>query len=117
MILHRILKTKTTPKDITEICEYISTQEREIAKLVWDLEDRKYARWAEQNLNEEFEAIITEVENEPKIELISGMLGCRCVLENYGGEKLFSKIKVKIVSSDIITKKIVVITPLINNLK
>ena len=108
LVLHRILKTKNIPKDIDEVCEYISNKERDIAKLVWDLEDRKYARWAKLHLDEEFEATIVEVENEPKVELTFGMQGCRCFIENYTGEQLFSEITVKIVSSEIITKKIIV---------
>ena len=32
---------------------HISDQERKIDKLVWDFEDRKYARWAKENLGAE----------------------------------------------------------------
>ncbi|MBP9615825.1 MAG: VacB/RNase II family 3'-5' exoribonuclease, partial [Aliarcobacter sp.] len=46
LVLHRILKTKQTPKNIDDICSHISLNERKVDQLVWDFEDRKYARWA-----------------------------------------------------------------------
>ncbi len=107
LILHRILKTKTIPKDIETICENISNQERNITKLVWDLEKRKYARWAKENIDNQYEAIVIQVEDEPKGAFSSGMVGLSFDIENYQGEQLFSEIKVKLISSDIITKKII----------
>lgn len=107
LILHRMLKTTQIPKDIDTICVQISDKEREIARLVWDLEERKYARWANLNLENEFKAVIVDVEDEPKGELTESMLGLRFNIENYSSEQLFSKVKVKIISSDIINKKIV----------
>ena len=108
LVLHRILKNKNVPEDIDDICENISNKERSIAKLVWDLEDRKYARWASLNIGNIFEAVVVDVDTEPKGELTSDMLGLRFFIEKYSGEQLFSNIKVKIVSSDIVSKKIVV---------
>ena len=107
LILHRILKTNKIPKDIDEMCEDISNKERNITKLVWDLEKRKYARWAKDNINNEYEAIITQTEDEPKGTLSLGMIGLSFDIENYQGEQLFSSIKVKLISSDIFTKKII----------
>lgn len=107
LVLHRILKTEKIPKDIDDICEDISNQEREIAKLVWDYEDRKYARWAQEHIHDIFEAIITDRSmGHAKID-DEKIKGIKVTLEKYNGEKLFSKIKVKIVKSDIVTKKII----------
>ncbi len=107
LVLHRILKTKQIPQDIDDICLDISDKEREIASLVWDLEDRKYARWANENIDLEVEAIIVDAVN-GIAKLTSKMSGARVFCENYDGEKLFDKVKVKFISSDILTKKIVV---------
>jgi len=103
LVLHRILKTNKTPQDIEQICEDISTTEREIISLVWDFEDRKYARYMQDNIDKVFSGIIADtishivkLDNQPK--------GARVVVENYSGEKLFTNVKIKIINSDIVTK-------------
>ena len=106
LVLHRMLKTDSIPKNIDEICEQISTTEREVTRMVWDLEERKYARWAKENINKVFEAKISDDGEHPKAQLEEKMFGLRGHIINYAGENLFSKIKVKIVSSNIITTKI-----------
>jgi len=108
LVLHRMLKVQQVPKDIDEICEYISNVERDIARLVWDLEDRKYARWAYDNIGEICEAIVVDVDDEPKGEVTSGMVGLRFHIQNYESEQLFSKVNVKITDVNRITKKIMV---------
>lgn len=106
LVLHRILKTKKLPKNIDDICTHISEQERKIDKLVWDFEDRKYARWAYDNIDSEIRVKIVDTER-AKAVCYDNIIGLKVVLENYKGQKLFSKHKVKIVSSDLATKLIV----------
>jgi len=106
LVLHRILKTNKIPKNIEEICEYISTKEREIAVLVWDYEDRKYARYLSDHLHQTFQATLVDTENSI-VKLNNGVKGARVSVDNYAGEKLFSQVDIKIVSSDIISKKII----------
>ncbi|MBT3280684.1 MAG: VacB/RNase II family 3'-5' exoribonuclease [Campylobacteraceae bacterium] len=106
LVLHRMLKTKSIPKDIDSICENISTQERNITSCVWDYEDRKYARWAKNNLYKEFMVKLVDIEK-GIVELIDGAYGAKATVTNYKGQKLFSKFKVKLTSSDIYTKKII----------
>ena len=106
LVLHRILKTKKLPKNIDDICTHISEQERKIDKLVWDFEDRKYARWAYDNIDSEIKVKIVDTER-AKAVCYDKIIGLKVVLENYKGQKLFSKHKVKIVSSDLATKLIV----------
>ena len=106
LVLHRILKSKQTPKNIDEICDHISIQERKVDQLVWDFEDRKYARWAQKNLGLELKVKI--VDQERSIAVSYGELpGMKIHLDNYKGQVLFSKQKVVIKSSDIISKQIV----------
>ncbi len=106
LVLHRILKTKQTPKNIDEICEHISMQERKIDQMVWDYEDRKYARWAQKSIGLEVKAKI--VDNQRAICVTYGQIaGAKIYLDNYKGQALFSKIKVVIKSSDIISKRII----------
>jgi len=105
LVLHRILKTGKIPKDIEDICQNISDTQRVIDSLVWDFEDRKYARWAKNNINKVFKAKVVDKDNGiAKID--DNIKGARVIMINYAGEKLFSNIKVKIESVDIITKKI-----------
>ena len=106
LVLHRILKTNKIPQNIEEVCEYVSTKEREIATLVWDYEDRKYARYLSNHIHKTFEATLVDTDNSI-VKLNNGVKGARVYIDNYAGEKLFSKLHIKIISSDIISKKII----------
>ncbi len=106
LVLHRILKTKQTPADIDNICSHISNTQRKVDQLVWDFEDRKYARWAQRHLGEEFQARI--VDSEKGIaKFYKEMPGLRVVLDNYKAQLLFTKLKVIIKEVDIISKTII----------
>ena len=106
LVLHRILKTKQTPKNIDDICSHISLNERKVDQLVWDFEDRKYARWAAANIGEDIKVKVVDTERGRAV-CYDNMIGMKVVLENYKAQKLFSKMKVKIKSADIVTKIIV----------
>ena len=106
LVLHRILKTKQTPKNIDDICSHISLNERKVDQLVWDFEDRKYARWAALNIDEDIKVKVVDTERGRAV-CYDNMIGMKVVLENYKGQKLFSKMKVKIKSANIVTKIIV----------
>ena len=103
---HSFQKTKQTPQNIEEICEHISLNERKIDQLVWDFEDRIYARWALEHLEEEIKVKIVDTDK-AKAVCYEKMFGMKVVLENYKGQKLFTKLRVKIKSADVITKVIV----------
>ncbi len=106
LTLHRILKTKKIPKEIDNLCEQISNSERIIAQMVWDLEGRKYARWATKNLNQIFTAIISDVGDTVYGELIEPMCGLKFQIQNHKGEKLYNKIKISLTEVDLVSKKI-----------
>jgi ribonuclease R len=106
LILHRILKTGKIPDNIEQMCEEISNNEREINYMVWDLEDRKYARWAQQYIGQTFKAHIADDSDDPKIELDEVMLGLRAKVSNFAGQELFSKVIIEITKSDYISKNI-----------
>jgi ribonuclease R len=106
LVLHRILKSSKIPDDLEDTCTNISDVEREIASLVWDFEDRKYARYLSNHIGDVYMVTLIDVENH--IGKLDGQIkGARVYLENYSGEKLFSSLQVRIVSSDIVSKKIV----------
>ncbi len=74
-------------------------------QLVWDYEDRKYARWALQNIGLEVKANVTD--NQRGVCVTYGQIpGAKITLDNYKGQVLFSKIRVVIKSADVITKQI-----------
>lgn len=106
LVLHRILKTKQTPENIDDICSHISTTQRKVDQLVWDFEDRKYARWAQLHLNEEFRARIVD-QDKAIAKFYKEMPGLRVILDNYKGQLLFTKLKVVIKEVDIISKTII----------
>jgi len=105
LVLHRILKSGSIPNNIDDICEDISVREREIASLVWDYEDRKYARYLSNKIGHVFMATIIDTDK-IIVKLDEEVKGARVYIENYSGQKLFSKVTVKISSSDIISKRI-----------
>lgn len=105
LVLHRILKSKKIPQNIDEICTHISNQERKIDELVWDFEDRKYARWAKDNIGKSIKVKVIDTQR-AKAVCYDEMIGLKVILENYKAQKLFSKLGVKITSANIATKTV-----------
>ena len=85
----------------------VSELERESAKCAWDFADRKYARWAKENVGHEFVAMVSDVSSSVPIAYIEGDIpGVRVFL--LGAEvELFDKVKVEIVEAHITTTKII----------
>ena len=106
LLLHRILKSKTVPKDIESLCEQISNKEREIAKMVWDLEARKYARWAMGHPNQRYEAILSDLGEKNYATTKLPIEGMKIEITNYQGERLYGTIVVEVVLADPISKQI-----------
>ncbi len=106
LVLHRILKTKKIPQNIEDICTHISNQERKIDTMVWDFEDRKFARWAQSHLGEEFQVQVVDPVR-AIVQTYKDIPGIRIYLDNYKGEKLYSKTKVILKTVDIVSKKII----------
>ena len=75
--------------------------------MVWDYEDRKYARYLSAHIEKVFIGKVVDTTNKIVKLDDSSLKGARVYLENYSGEKLFEKLKVKIISSDIISKKVI----------
>ncbi len=109
LILHRLIKTQLREeleeasyllRNIEPLCARVSELEREATKAEWDFRDRKFARWAGQHLDEEFEAEVIEAGESAKAVLIGDIKG---VSVNLRGDNimLFDKIKVKITEANI----------------
>ena len=106
LVLHRILKSKQTPENIDDICSHISLNERKVAQLVWDYEDRKYARWANDNIGSDIKVKIVDTDRNRAVSYDS-ISGLKVTIDNIKGQKLFTKLKVKIKSVDLMTKEII----------
>ncbi|MBE0492095.1 MAG: VacB/RNase II family 3'-5' exoribonuclease [Sulfurospirillum sp.] len=114
LTLHRLLKADLTHntkrkafllKGIESLCEQISNLERESDKVAWDYMDRKYARWARDNIGENVEAIIIDINKTPVAKLDDKLKGARIFLLDEDVD-LFERVLIKLVEADIATTKI-----------
>ena len=115
LTLHRLLKSiikndkkfkEYLLKDIEPLCERLSELERESDKVAYDFMDRKYARWAKENIDEVYEAVITSTHAMPIAVTEGDIEGARIHLMANDVEFL-EKVDVRIVGSDIATTKII----------
>jgi len=115
LTLHRLLKAIL--KNDKKLLEYIlrniepltikiSELEREATKVEWDFMDRKFARWAKENIDKEFLATITDPESTPIAVIEDEIVGARVYLPKEEVE-LFEKVYIKIIDADIATTKII----------
>ena len=115
LTLHRLLKAQLTKDDklynyllegIEATCEELNIKEREADKVAFDFMDRKFARWAEQNIGKDFICYISEI-SEPLIARLDDELkGARIILPNFTCP-LLTRVRVRIISSDIASAKII----------
>lgn len=115
LTLHRLLKAQLVKDDklynyllegIEATCEELNIKEREADKVAFDFMDRKFARWAEQNIGKDFICYISEI-SEPLIARLDDELkGARIILPNFTCP-LLSRVRVRIISSDIASAKII----------
>lgn len=115
LLLHRLLKAKLENDEkrfsyllegIEATCEELNIKEREADKVAFDFMDRKFARWASENLGKEVLCYISEVGENTIARLDDELKGARIFLPNYTCE-LLTKVRVKIISADIASAKII----------
>lgn len=114
LILHRLLKADLDGDEkffnylllnIDETCVSLNKLEREADKVAYDFIDRKFARWALQNIGKNFECYIDENTNITTARLDDKLKGGRIIIINYTCDVL-TKVLVKITDADIISAKI-----------
>ncbi len=114
LILHRLIKTQLKAdtkeaeyllRNIEPLCARVSQLERESTKAEWDFRDRKFARWAKQNIGLFFEAEVTEAGESAKALLHGDIQG---VTIHIRGDNilLFDRVRVMITEVDIATATI-----------
>jgi ribonuclease R len=116
LILHRILKAKSQYdekrvrfllSDIDTICQKVSTLEREAEKVAWDYKDRKFARWARENLNSIVEAIVISNKSKIMVSTTKGIVGAKMNMVGIESISLFAKVRVEIIETDIANPQII----------
>jgi ribonuclease R len=115
LTLHRLLKSilfderqkEFILKNIESLTAKISDLEREAVKVEWDFMDRVFARYANEHLNEIFDATVTDTDKNAICKVTSGILkGARVFLVDKKGIELFDSIKISLVDSNIATAKV-----------
>jgi len=114
LILHRLIKAQLKNdkeqiefllRNIEPLSAKMSELERESTKCEWDFRDRKFARWAKDNIGNKFRAEIIEVNSDElnisaKAKLLEGARGAMVNLKAYKS-RLFDKIEVEIIDANI----------------
>ena len=120
LILHRLIKAQLRSdkkeleyllRNIEVLSARVSELERESTKCEWDFRDRKFVRWAKENVGNEFLAKIIEVDVEDvnkgaTARLLEGAKGATVKLKAYNSS-LFDTIKVKISEVDLLKPTII----------
>lgn len=114
LILHRLLKADLENDEklinylllnIDETCISLNKLEREADKVAYDFIDRKFARWAVENIGQNFICYVDENTNITTARLDDKLKGARIFITNYTCDVL-TKVLVKITDADIISAKI-----------
>ena len=115
LIVHRLLKAINANdteegsyvlRNIEALSMTISEKEREASKIEQDFMARKFARWAEKNLEGEFKARISGTDPEIKADLNDEIKGARLIITSSDNVVLFEDVMVKIEKVDIPKAKI-----------
>jgi len=115
LIVHRLLKAINAGdteegsyvlRNIEALSMTISEKEREASKIENEFMARKYARWAQTNLNKEFKARITATEVEVKAEIKDTITGARVLITSNEDIALFEDVMIRIERVDLARAKI-----------
>jgi ribonuclease R len=115
LIVHRLLKAINAGdtqegsyvlRNIETLAMTISEKEREASTIEVEFMARKFARWAEEHLNEEFQARIVATDPEIKADLNDTIKGARLLITTPSTPVLFQDVLVKIEKVDIARAKI-----------
>ena len=115
LIVHRLLKAINNNdteegsyvlRNIEALSMTISEKEREASTIEVEFQQRKFARWANENLNKEFKARITTTEPEYRAEIHDEITGARILITSAENAILFQDVIVCIDKVDIAKAKI-----------
>lgn len=115
LIVHRLLKAINNNdtqegsyvlRNIEALSMTISEKEREASKIEVEFQQRKFARWANENLNKEFKARITTTQPEYRAEIHDEIMGANVLITAAQNAVLFQNVIVAIDKVDIAKAKI-----------
>ncbi|QOY54188.1 VacB/RNase II family 3'-5' exoribonuclease [Candidatus Sulfurimonas marisnigri] len=115
LIVHRLLKAINSNdtaegsyvlRNIESLSMTISEKEREASTIEVEFMARKFARWAEQNINKEFKARISSTDPEVKAELHDEIKGAKLNITSSENATLFEDVTICIDKVDIAKAKI-----------
>lgn len=115
LILHRLLKANLAKDEklynflllnIESTCSNLSELEREADKVAFDFMDRKFARWASENIGKQVVCYISENQNILVAKLDDAFVGARIFITGYTCE-LLQRVLVEIKEADIASAKII----------
>lgn len=114
LLLHRLLKANLAKDEklfnylllnIENTCDSLNTLEREADKVAFDFIDRKFARWANENLGKNFRCYIDSNESVTTAKLDDKLKGGRIFITNYTSD-ILTPVLVELIDTDIINAKI-----------
>lgn len=114
LILHRLLKAKINNDEkmfnylllnIQSTCEELSLLEREADKVAWHFMDRKFARWAKENIGKRFKALVVENQSSLQVKLNDEIKGALITIIG-SRANLLENVEVEITEVDIVSAKI-----------
>ena len=115
LIVHRLLKAINNNdteegsyvlRNIEALSMTISEKEREASTIEVEFQARKFARWADTNIDKEFKARIIATEPEFRAEIHDEIMGARVLLTLSQNAVLFEDVTIKIDKVDIAKAKI-----------
>ncbi len=115
LIVHRLLKAINNNdteegsyvlRNIEALSMAISEKEREASTIEIQFQMRKFARWANENINKEFKARITATEPELKAEIHDEIIGANVLVSSGNSIVLFEDVIISIDRVDIAKAKI-----------
>ena len=115
LIVHRLLKAINKDdkdegsyvlRNIESLTMMISQKEREASSIEVEFMARKFARWANENINKRFKAKISSVDIDTKAELYDEIMGAKLNITSSGNYILFQDVVVEITKVDILSAKI-----------
>ncbi len=123
LILHRLIKTQLMEdeeeaeyllRNIEPLCARVSELERDATKAEWDFRDRKFARWAKEQIGLFFEAEVIEAGESAKAVLTGDIKG---VVVNLRGDDIMLFDKIRVMITEVNIPQAIVMAQLVNKLE
>lgn len=122
LILHRLIKAQLVDdteemeyllRNMESLCARVSDLEREATKAEWDFRDRKFARWAKEQIGLFFEAEVIETGEAAKALLLGDIKG---ITVNLKGDNLMLFDRIRITITEVNIPQAVIMAELVSKL-